>query len=271
MKKQKITEEQIAAVADLYFTGKGWELYPEVVLPYFGGRPDFVGTKESLVMVAECKVSFSYPVLEQLTRWRHSHEEAKASKWGDETNYSIPHLLYAVVGNAGSISDLKLEILQSHRIGLLAISLERGWNGYNDKENKPFDSYGYGTINGERWRAQEIISPKIQHGSRRTAHKIAEQLNSDMRCATAGASGKVGGYMTPFRRTMNKAKEILSDGKEWHIQHIIDRMNSEMGGHHYASDSGAKSSISKFLISFEIAEQVQGYSTIFKIKESAEI
>lgn len=267
--KLKMSEADIASVAEVYFRSKGWELYPEAVLPNFGGRPDIVGAKQQLCMVTEVKASLSYPVLEQLTRWHHEMAEYTASEYADETTKGIPHLLFAVVGSSaggGRISDLKREIIERYRIGVLFVTLT-GDDNYQDKPENVFDSNGYGYILGKRWRVLEAIPAKIQIGSRQTAQRILKHLNPDMRCIPPGVSGKHGGYMTPFKRTIAKARTILERGGEWHIQHIVDEINQNMGGHHYTSDTSAKSSIAKFLEEFNIAERKAQFVPVFTLKD----
>ena len=261
----RFTEEELAAATEIYFKSKGWELFPEAVIPNFGGRADLIGSKQQLCMAVECKNTFSYTVLEQLTRWRHELIRETNSTYVDEGIKGIPHLLYCVAGGNGNISDLKREIVTSHRIGVILVTKEAGVTNYSNKEEGIFDDYGYAYLNGNRWRFQETIQPKIQHGSRRTAHNIIKHLNIDMRCGTAGSSGQKGGYMTPFKRTLNKAKAILSDGEEWHISDIIKEINKTPGGHHYSNDRSARGSISKFLVDFGIAEKANRNIPRFKL------
>lgn len=261
----KFTEEELAAVTEIYFKSKGWTLYPEVVIPNFGGRADFIGSKQQLCMVVECKNIFSYTVLEQLTRWSHELTRAAKSTYVDEGVKGIPHLLYCVAGGNGNISDLKREIVNRHRIGVILVTKEPGVTNYSNKEEGIFDDMGYAYINGTRWRFIEVIQAKIQPGSRRAAHNIIKHLNIDMMCGTPGSSGQKGGYMTPFRRTINKAKAILEDGKEWHISDIIKEINKTPGGHHYCNDRSAKGAISKFLVDFGIAEKADRNIPRFKL------
>lgn len=268
---KKLTEEELASAASVFFESKGWKLYPEVVLKSFGGRVDIVGVKQKLTAAIECKTTFSYPVLEQITRWRHEYQAALESEYADESIKGLPHLLYVVVGHVGSLSLLKQEILQRHRIGLIEISVERGGGLYrsNVKNEGVFDDMGYAVIGQDRWRVQEHIHPKIQVGSRRAAHNISSYLCEDMLEGSAGAPGSKGAYVTPFRRTINKAKRVLEGGGEFHIAKIIEIINKDMEGHHYINDASAKGGISKFLVEFGIAERVDDYRPVFTLKKEA--
>lgn len=49
MENRKVSEEELASVAECYFTAKGWDLYPEVVLDIMGGRADFIGQRNGFV------------------------------------------------------------------------------------------------------------------------------------------------------------------------------------------------------------------------------
>ncbi|OES23920.1 hypothetical protein [Alteromonas macleodii] len=253
----KLTEAEIAAVAKVFFERKGWELFPEVVIPIFGGRPDYIGKKQQLCMAVECKPSLTYPVLEQLIRWHDTVDMANNSEYVDARNYGIPHLLVAVTGrNKQKHADLKQRLLDQYRIGHYEVSYEGiAWHRQHKAADAPFDDYGYGNIDGHRWRVYERSAPKIQPGSRQTADRILALLQQDMKDAVSGVTGMKNNHMTPFRRTMNKATEALEKYGQCHITTIINEINSTMGGHHYCSDAQAKTSIGKFLVEFEIAER----------------
>lgn len=114
-------------------------------------------------------------------------------------------------------------------------------------------------LEGHLWDVRELITAKIQPGSRKTAARLAAQLNHDMKRAVSGLSGKVGGnYMTPFRRTLMKAVAVLEARGECHLQHIVEDINQLHGGHHYSNDASAKQGIAKFLREFGIAESIGG-------------
>lgn len=269
IKKVKLTEEEIATMADLFFASKGWDIYPEVVISLFPGRPDLVCVKQQLCMVIECKRSLTYPVLEQLTRWHQVMKHAKECKYVDSSTKAIPHLLVAVTeSGSGRLSDLKKEILDQYRIGVYEVTkMHELFHHQEEGKQGVFDDLGYICFNGWRWQVSEVVAPKIQHGSRKTAHKIINELNVDMKMGKAGTTGLKDAYMTPFKRTMNKAREILERGGEWHIASIVIAINKDLGGHHYSTDSSAKSSIGQFLIEFDIAEKIADGRPVYKLKQ----
>lgn len=260
LESSDFTEALLAKIIDVYFKQRGWDLFPEVVLKWFSGRPDFVGLKDSLVMAIECKKSLSYEVLEQLFRWRHAFE----SYHHLEGVKGIPHLLVAASFRTknSQLSDFKAHLLKSNRFGYISVTYD-GVSFQNEDAafvlTSRFDDHMRFTLDGHNWTVREELPAKIQAGSRQTAERIAMALDQDMKRATAGVSGKVGGnYSTPFRRTLMKAVAVLEVRGECHIQHIVDEINRSHGGHHYTDDASAKRGISKFLREFRIAESVNG-------------
>ena len=257
--KKKLTEVEIATVIQHYFSSKNWDLFPEVVISIFDGRPDFVGKKGDLCAAIECKTSLTYPVLEQLIRWPLSYQEKVDSEYQDASTSGIPHLLFAVTGEtSGTYSFLKEKVLNDYRIGHLEVRHEGTAFGAHDYANGEFCPNGYANIDGQRWRVITRTEAKIQPGSRKTAKNILALLEDDMKVAQAGVTGVSGNYMTPFRRTMERAKSALSCYHQCHIAHLVEHINRELGGHHYSSDRQACESIGKFLIEFDIAESEDG-------------
>ncbi|MVB87126.1 hypothetical protein D6V10_18635 [Vibrio cholerae] len=268
-------EAEIAGVAKVFLELNNWSLYPEVVIDLFNGRPDYVCVKnDTLCQVVECKKTLSYPVIEQLARWQIDAEKRKQwSRKGYEHKIAIPHLLTAFVSRTnGGISDLKQHILEQYRIGVFSISKRHNLRTLN-RSDKPY----FCSCSGDYWNLvwgdfeytiRQEVAPKIQYGSRQTAQRIIDALDEDMCCAQAGVKGGETDYMTPFKRTMNRVREVLSDGKERHIQHIINDIKP-LGGHHYCSDSVAMSSISKFIDKFEIAKRTRDYGAWFILEKTS--
>jgi len=264
LNNQAMTEVEVAKIAEMFFAQRGWELFPEVVIKGFNGRPDLVGKKHQLCAVIECKKTLSYPVIEQLTRWRHDHNYRVEKNYTTKSVSAFPHLLIAFTGgNNKPLAALKKEILRQHRIGVYEIKRMPHDDRYKfDKDEKLGVFYDHGIDiaycqwEGYRYDVREVVPPKIQEGSRRTAHLIMDQLNNDMKVATAGSSGKEGAYMTPFRRTMNAVEKILARGGSYHIVDIMNTLHEDFGGHHYSSDSAARSSIPKFIIELGIGEKL---------------
>lgn len=113
----KLKETEIAEVAKMYFEQRGWDLFPEVVLKGFSGRPDFIGKKHSLCSAIECKQTLSYPVIEQVTRWRHDRDECLERGYTSAGIKPIPHLLITFTGgNNKPLALLKKEILRAQKV-----------------------------------------------------------------------------------------------------------------------------------------------------------
>lgn len=271
----KMKEIEIAKIAQMYFEQRGWDLFPEVVIKGFSGRPDFVGKKHSLCAAIECKQTLSYPVIEQVTRWRHDRDECLERDYTHSRIKAIPHLLMAFTGsNTKPLALLKKEILKAHRIGFYEVRRKSMPDDYlrgkSYKPKNPYDaktpklgrfydrglSTSYCQWKNFEWTVDEVVAPKLQEGSRKTAINILEQLNDDMKSATAGASGREGGFMTPFKRTMLAVVEILNKGGQYHMVDIMNALNEDFGGHHYSSDKIARSSIPKFIIELGIGHKV---------------
>lgn len=272
----KMSETEIAEIAQMFFQQRGWEMFPEVVLPNFNGRPDLIGKKRELCMVVECKKSLTYPVLEQLTRWHHNWQFAENSHYLSTERLGIPHLLVAFTERgSGAFPALKQEILTRYRIGYYSVkrdpfpdellsdfAMRRGRRlGKFESSDSIHQMYYKNYL----WEVREVIPGKIQPGSRQTADNILMHLQQDMKKAVAGATATNGSYMTPFKRTMNKVRAVLERGGTWHIQKILDVINQEMGGHHYCSDSSAKNGISKFIVEQQVGIKVSKSSPRYEL------
>ncbi|NOI31855.1 hypothetical protein F0238_21470 [Vibrio coralliilyticus] len=265
------TEAELAEIAEVFFTSQNWKLYPEVVIDLFGGRPDFVGVKnQSLCQAVECKLSLSYPLIEQLARWQIDAESRR--EWKKKHHFkgeiAVPHLLVAfTVWNSKSLTNMKKLLLNQYRIGVYGVSkypIRR--SSFDGGTNVLVAHENYWTIeHGEyEYEIRMIVAPKLQIGSRQSAHKIINSLKEDMCCTKSGLQGGKADYMTPFKRTMNRVRKVLSDGQERHIDRIIQDIKP-LGGHHYRADNVAKSSICKFIDKFEIAERSRDVGPWFVI------
>lgn len=273
MRDLKITDEsEIAEVAKIFLELNNWKTYPEVVTNLFNGRPDYIAVKGALCKVVECKKTLSYPVIEQLARWQIDAEKRKEwQKKGYEHEIAIPHLLAAFVERThGGLSDLKKLILEDYRIGVYSITKRNSMRSLNRQDTPYFcstsEKYWCLVLREFEYEIRLDVSPKIQPGSRETAHRLIDALNDDMCCTKAGLKGGKADYMTPFKRTMNRVKALMSDGKERHIQSIINEIKP-LGGHHYCSDHVAMASIAKFIDKFGIAKRTKAHGAWFQVKE----
>jgi hypothetical protein len=266
MAMEKMTEKELAIVANLYYEKRNWDMFPEVCFSSFGGRPDFVGKKNNLCMVVECKLTLGFSVLEQLTAWcsesfKHYSVDARDAKMG------IPNLLIAFVQSTGRTTYLREKAIEDYGIGVINVqkvrTFERTKNGKQFFKNNTLymDEYSY--------HIYERNSPKIQPGSRKTAYRLIAQLNDDMKIAEAGAKSGETQYITPFRRTMNRVYKIMNRDKikEYHVDHLVSGIH-KLGGHHYVSDKNAAIGISAGLLREEIVLKSRDYGPWYKLKES---
>lgn len=284
-KSYKMQETEIAEIARRFFSQKGYKLFPEVTTGIFPGRPDWVAVKETLCAVIECKSTLSYGVIEQLARWPiHVGKMQESEYVKNKDKYGIPHLLIAFTGEGGSarMADLKEEILNQYRIGYFVVKKEPydfEWQrermarrGINEGEfHTMCDTIHDCYMDGFKYTVYERIAPRIQPGSRNTAHNIISQLNDDMMIGQAGAAGGQGNYMTPFKRTMVKVRDILAKGGEYHISDIISRINKDMGGHHYSSDSSATSSLPTLIEKLEVGVRSDKAPYRFRLHEKGHL
>lgn len=265
MATKKMSEKEICEVGEIWFRQKGWDLFPEVVLSNFGGRPDFVATKGKVCAVIEAKTSLSYPLLEQLTRWTTTFNEHEDSSWGDSGKCGMPHYMYCLTGGTGGgLRGLKKQLFKDYRLGWVHVEIEDDYTGLDAMwEDLKTKRYMFGgnvmeegvvsprgdlLVNMKHYRITEIIEPRVQPLGRKLAHNITDQLQEDMKQATAGVTGAEGNYMTPFKRTLGRAYDTIksSELKSLHPDDILAGVEA-LGGHHYASDKGFKNSIGSWL------------------------
>lgn len=276
MREETIKDEaELAKITKVFLELKNWKTYPEVVIDLFNGRPDYVCVKNSeLCQVVECKKSLTYPLIEQLARWQIDAD--KRMQWqteGHEERIAIPHLLCAfIIRKTGAISDLKKLLLKRYRIGVYTVSKRPNLRTLKRTEEPYFCTSGqdhWVLVWGEfEYGIHQVISPKIQYGSRRTAIRIINALNDDMCCTQAGLRGGEADYMTPFKRTMNRVRQVLSDGKERHIQHILNEIQP-LGGHHYCTDKVAMASITTYIDKFGIAKRTREQGPWFIVERQS--
>jgi hypothetical protein len=266
MAVKKMTEKEICEVGEIWFKQKGWDLFPEVVLNNFGGRPDFVATKGRVCAVIEAKTSLSFPLIEQLTRWTSTWQDHEDSKWCDSSECGMPHYMYCLTGGTGgSLRGLKKHLFKDFRLGWIHVELVEDYDGFDTTwedikskrhmwggytlEEGVVNSRGDLLLNKKQYKVTEIVEPRVQPLGRKLAHNIIGQLQEDMKQAVAGVTGSEGNYMTPFKRTLNRAYETIknSELKSLHPDEILAGVE-KLGGHHYASDRGFKNSIGGWLL-----------------------
>lgn len=210
-------EEELATYFQKYLKDNGFDCYPEVVFDRFSGRPDIVAVKEEKVYVFECKMNFGLSVVSQAYRW-FSHYNP---------NYGFPDYIYTVTPYKKSSkrrNDLLDDVMKENGIGHIMIGdprVNRMWlfDGSKHFYNKDIHS---------------VLDAKPQKDNEKYSRILQEQLYDDMKEANAGTTGTE--IMTPFKRTMNRVKEVMQDGVARTARDVLPLVK-EIGGHHYASDN----------------------------------
>lgn len=223
----KLTEQQIANAIQQHMEKNGYDVYPEVVVKGFGGRPDLVGVKNKVMThLIECKVSINTKLLDQVFRWYNRE------------NKMIPNMISIGIQHDRLYDKYYVKrLLKDYGIGV-----------YTVKEIKTAYYYGqhvYDVGDNTKCLVTEVLEPRFIGGSRRKSMNLLNQLHDDMKIAVSGSKGGETEYMTPFKRTVNKVKLIMSDNKPRTAAQIVDEMNESHNGHHYSNNSSAKQAIIK--------------------------
>lgn len=218
-------EEELATYFQNYLEDNGFDCYPEVVFDRFGGRPDIVAVKDEKVYVFECKMNFGLSVVTQAYRW-FSHYNA---------SYGFPDYIYTVTPYKKSSkrrNDLLDDVMREHGIGHIMVGdprVGRMWTF--DGSNHFYDR-----------DIHSVLDAKQQKLGQKNSVILVEQLYDDMKESNAGTTGAE--IMTPFKRTMNRVKEVMKDGVARAPKDMIPLIE-EIGGHHYGSNSSFYAQVRK--------------------------
>ena len=277
-------EEEVANVTSILFKHWNYDLYPEVDIDIFQGRPDFVGLKgKSVCAVIECKLKLSHDVLAQVCRWHMEKDYYQKDSWYKENPYparqAVPNYLWVATSDSrsGKMCDIKEYLLCKFGIGWIDFKVvdevpenrtpEDWWSprGYKpDSVDKYSDEdYGYIFHGNRRYEYRVVRSPRIQEGSRRTSHYIIDRLLPEMKQATAGTTGGKTNYITPFKITLMRCEEILKESDKPLSPADLCEKIREKGGHHYSKDTTFKQSIGGWLVQKDIAEKVEDRGRVF--------
>lgn len=223
--EESITEQEIALLVQRFLESTGSNVFPEVALRLFSGRPDLISTRNGVCSVFECKTRLTFGLVAQATAWHRAQER----------DCGMPHLIWLVVGSTRSRSSyaedgLLWQVIGQHSLGVLEVH----------KRPRVICSGG---AQGENifmplYTLRIIRCARVQPGSRKSAHLIISKLNPDSKIATPGSRGGQTLYMTDFKRTTIKMAILMRDGQPRSLQDIV-RTISTRGGHHYSSDASA--------------------------------
>ncbi|MBF84587.1 MAG: hypothetical protein CL489_08945 [Acidobacteria bacterium] len=225
MQKKFNNEEELAAYFQNYLESKGFDCYPEVVFDIFSGRPDIVAVKNNKIYVFECKMNFGLNVVTQTFRWFNRYKPS----------YGFPDYIYAVTPYKKSASrrnELLDSVMKQNGIGHIMVGDPRVGRA------KMFD----GSTHFYEKDIHSVLDAKPQRKGQEYGKVLIEQLYDDMKDANAGTTGTE--IMTPFKRTMNRVKEIMQDGVARTPKDMLPLIE-KIGGHHYSSNSSFYSQVRK--------------------------
>lgn len=222
--EDSLTEQEIALLAQRYLESTGHNVFPEVSLKLFSGRPDLIATRSGVCSVFECKARLTFGLVAQATAWHRTQER----------ECGMPHLIWLVVGSNRSRSSyaedgLLWQVIKQHSLGVLEAS------------KRPRVTCGAHTVS-PLYTLRVIRYAGVQPGSRKSAHLLMRNLNPDTRIAVPGSRGGETVYMTDFKRTTIKMAMLMKDEQPRSLKDIV-RNVSLRGGHHYSSDSSAISAL----------------------------
>lgn len=209
----KVTEADIATVAVASLQRDGWDCYPEVRLgeltghrQWGGGVADVVAVRGPLVMIVECKVSYSLQLIEQALEWVRVAPLVAVAARTVETNRK----------------ELRRHMADYHGVGS-AVAAVGG---------KDIDG---GVLGDLRWLAH----PRLLRANLRHVPDIQGVLTPAMRAATAGARTTY--RHSQFQQTLTEVRILVLAYGPMPLVELVELLAEQ--GHHYASDAGARQGI----------------------------
>jgi hypothetical protein len=228
--KIKFTEAELAEKFIQFFSG-GYDVYPEV--PAYG-IIDIIAYRDPIVIAIECKMQFSFEVLEQAIK-----------------NKTYAHYSYIAIPKPKFyINGIKKRICNDYGIGVLTFreyKTEEGYTYSKILKDMPLD---------ERIanRIDEQVAPKLNRKI------IKPKLEEWMKKSIAGSQND---RMTAFKNTVEEIENMLIRKGKMKVEDALKEIR-----HHYGSISSAKSSLSSLCRSNVIKTfTIEG--GYFKLKQSA--
>ncbi len=206
-RKPKPTEAQVARAAETWLRLEGFDIYREVSDGYAGARADLVGRRGRTVHVVETKTRLSLDLIDQAAAWIGRAEQVSV----------------CVPDRAGTYDRLPIVVLRQLGVGLLeARSLEGAWA--NAVVGLP-----------ARWH-------RVRGPDRRGRDPVLSLLRDEQR--TQGEAGtNLGGYATPFRRTMHAVAEHVRANPGCTIRDVVAAVE-----HHYPTEKSARACVARAIV-----------------------
>ncbi len=198
-------ESDIGQTLIKYLRGEGWDCYPEAECGV-GGRADIVAVQNRIVWVIECKQAMSLALLDQAHRW-----------------IGYVHYVSVALPRYKRMAWSAQQSLRDHGIGLLTVEPYNEWQG----KRAPVD---------------EKIQARFHRDRGGMAKRyVLDKLHDDMKRYLPGGTAQQG-YSTPWRRTMDSAREYIAANPGCTVKELIAGIN-----HHYQTTSSARTSLVHWL------------------------
>lgn len=204
----KTSEKELAAVVVQWLQEQKFEVYQEVL--HYSKVADIVADFSGYGWIIECKTSLSLKLLEQAYLWKR---------------LGVARVSIAVPCNTHGRREGYFQevICRQFGIGLIYVNLDRNYKYVKEEIHPTF-----------------VRPPKDKQFHREILKNCTEQHKTF--CAAGSARG---GYLTPYKSTIQKVKNFLK-GREATIKEIIEGID-----HHYHNDKNGKASLLKRLIELE--------------------
>jgi hypothetical protein len=203
--KPRIAETQIGRAVVQWLEEEGWDVYQEV--PVNGATPDIVAMRGTVVLLVECKTSFSLEVMAQAQRWVSRGPKA--------------HLVYIAVPQEQKQSDGRafgIHVLKQMGIGVIEVNTRKFDHGSRS-------DYFVRTQRAPLHRSADV--ERILNAIR-PEHKTF--------CPAGAANNR---RFTPFMQTVSAVARFVDENPGCTIGEAV----RGIAKHHYASDKTALSSI----------------------------
>jgi hypothetical protein len=205
-KNQFKTEAELAEAVVAWLCDMGWTVYKEVLIQKSGKIADIVAVKDSEVWIVESKLIYGSKVLEQSYYMKD---------YSDYISVAIPN----------AKENLVLDFFAKHQgIGVLEVHSNGG--------NTEFANYVF---------RKEM---EVKNNNPRFKSQLLESLHEDQKLSIAGSKG--GGYVTPYKLTIDRIKEYLTKNGPKSINDIVQNVP-----HHYSNNSSAKATLAKRFLTIE--------------------
>ncbi len=207
-----VKEETIAGAVVTYLEQQAWDVYQEV--EYVGSRADIVATSGFIVRVVEVKTSLTAALVEQAWGWK---------PWAHYVHIAVPKpkIRHRVPGRS-----VLLSFCLAHGIGIFHVQKrEPRWSEQDERKSK--------------FEIKEAEMAKLNRKALAAHFRNAIRPEHKNWGRAGNADNK---YYTPWRGTCEAWRAYIKQHPGCSIKELVDKV-----GHHYQSDSTARSCMSGYL------------------------